>query len=54
LICSSEFAELQKLCDRIYIICDGVLERQIQRADFSEERLLLEVSSGLEVEYNER
>ena len=54
LICSSEFAELQKLCERIYIICDGVLERQILRAEFSEERLLLEVSSGLEVEYNER
>ena len=50
LISSSEFPELQKLCDRIYTIRDGMLDGQLARDDFSEERLLLEVSSGLEGE----
>ena len=44
LISSSEFAELQTLCDRIYLIKDGVLSGQLHRSEFSEERLLLEVS----------
>lgn len=44
LIASAEFSELLKLCDRIYCIADDRLGTCLQRADFSEERLLLEVS----------
>ena len=54
LISSSEFSELQKLCDRIYTIRDGRLEGELSRNDFSEERLLLEVSSGLQGERHDR
>jgi ribose transport system ATP-binding protein len=33
-----------KLCDRIYCIADKSVGRCLDRADFSEERLLLEVN----------
>ncbi len=44
LIASAEFGELLKLCDRIYCIADGALGTCLERSDFSEERLLLEVN----------
>ncbi len=44
LIASAEFAELLKLCDRIHCIADGALGTRLDRGDFSEERLLLEVN----------
>ncbi|WP_131195812.1 sugar ABC transporter ATP-binding protein [Lichenihabitans psoromatis] len=43
-IASAEFGELLKLCDRIYCITDDRLSSCLDRADFSEERLLLEVN----------
>lgn len=44
LLCSSDFAELTALCDRIYCIANGVLGAPLLRAALSEDRLLLEVS----------
>ncbi len=44
LIASAEMAELLTLCDRIHPIADGTLGPCLDRADFSEERLLLEVN----------
>ena len=44
LITSAEFPEMLKLCDRIYCIADKSVGRCLDRADFSEERLLLEVN----------
>ena len=44
LIASAEFGELIKLCDRIYCIADDTLGACLDRSDFSEERLLLEVN----------
>jgi ABC-type sugar transport system ATPase subunit len=44
LIASAEFAELIKLCDRIYCIANGALGVCLDRQDFSEARLLLEVN----------
>ncbi len=44
LIASAEFAELLKLCDRIHCIADDTLGTRLDRGDFSEERLLLEVN----------
>ncbi len=44
LITSTEFPELLKLCDRIYCITHKTFGVCLQRGDFSEERLLLEVS----------
>lgn len=44
LVTSAEFAELLKLCDRIYCLADGAVASCLSRADFSEERLLLEVN----------
>jgi ribose transport system ATP-binding protein len=44
LIASAEFGELLKLCDRIHCIADNTLGICLERADFSEERLLLEVN----------
>ena len=44
LIASAEFGELLKLCDRIHCIADDTLGTCLDRADFSEERLLLEVN----------
>lgn len=44
LIASAEFAELLKLCDRIHCIADDTLGTCLDRGDFSEERLLLEVN----------
>ena len=43
-IASAEFDELLKLCDRIHCIADRTLSVCIERSDFSEERLLLEVN----------
>jgi ribose transport system ATP-binding protein len=44
LITSAEFSEMLKLCDRIYCIANKTLGRSLDRCDFTEERLLLEVS----------
>ncbi len=44
LISSAEFAELIALCDRIYCITQNSVGRCLSRAEFSEDRLLLEVS----------
>ena len=44
LITSTEFPELLKLCDRIYCITHKTVGVCLQRAEFSEERLLLAVS----------
>jgi ribose transport system ATP-binding protein len=44
LIASAEFGELIELCDRIYCIANGALGVCLDRQDFSEERLLLEVN----------
>lgn len=44
LIASAEFAELTKLCDRVYCIADGVLGTCLVREQLSEDRLLLEVA----------
>ena len=44
LITSTEFPELLKLCDRIYCISHNSVDVCLQRAEFSEERLLLAVS----------
>jgi ribose transport system ATP-binding protein len=44
LITSTDFPELLKLCDRIYCITHKTVGVCLQRADFSEERLLLAVS----------
>ncbi len=44
LVSSAEFAELITLCDRIYCISDHTLGRCLARDEFSEDRLLLEVS----------
>lgn len=44
LIASAEFSEMLKLCDRIYCIADGVVGRCLERDEFSEARLLLEVN----------
>ena len=44
LIASAEFPEMLKLCDRIYCIAHGSLGRCLERTEFSEERLLLEVN----------
>ena len=44
LIASAEFAEMLTLCDRIYCIADKTVGHCLDRPDFSEERLLLEVN----------
>ena len=44
LITSTEFPEMLKLCDRIYCIAHKSVDVCLQRAEFSEERLLLAVS----------
>ncbi|WP_277188082.1 sugar ABC transporter ATP-binding protein [Caballeronia sp. BR00000012568055] len=44
LIASAEFDEMLKLCDRIYCIADGAVGECLDRNDFSEARLLLEVN----------
>ncbi|MDQ0395328.1 sugar ABC transporter ATP-binding protein [Labrys monachus] len=44
LIASAEFPEMLKLCDRIYCVADKSIGTCLDRADFSEERLLLEVN----------
>ena len=44
LIASAEFGELLKLCDRILCIADVALGTCLDRAEFSEARLLLEVN----------
>ena len=44
LIASAEFGELLKLCDRVYCIAHDTLGTCLDRRDFSEERLLLEVN----------
>ncbi len=44
LIASAEFAELIKLCDRVYCISHGALQTCLSRADLTEDRLLLEVA----------
>ncbi|CAM5769324.1 putative ribose/galactose/methyl galactoside import ATP-binding protein 3 [Labrys miyagiensis] len=44
LIASAEFPEMLKLCDRIYCIANKSIGTCLERADFSEERLLLEVN----------
>ncbi|WP_250469710.1 sugar ABC transporter ATP-binding protein [Caballeronia sp. GAFFF2] len=44
LIASAEFEEMLKLCDRIYCIADGVVGECLDRTEFSEARLLLEVN----------
>ena len=43
-ITSAEFAEMLKLCDRIYCIADKKLRTCLQRSEFSEARILLEVN----------
>ena len=42
--CLREFGELLKLCDRVYCIAHDTLGTCLDRRDFSEERLLLEVN----------
>ena len=44
IVTSAEFGEMLKLCDRIYCVADKVLGACLDRTDFSEERLLLEVN----------
>ena len=44
IITSAEFGEMIKLCDRIYCVADDRLGTCLGRADYSEERLLLEVN----------
>lgn len=43
LIASAEYSEMLNLCDRIYCIANKSIERCLDRCDFTEERLLLEV-----------
>jgi ribose transport system ATP-binding protein len=44
LIASADFSEMLTLCDRIYCIADGGVGRCLERDEFSEARLLLEVN----------
>lgn len=44
LVTSADFSELVTLCNRVYCIRDGVVATEIERADLSEDRLLVEVS----------
>ena len=44
LITSAEFGELLALCDRIYVVRNGEVARDIPRGACGEEQLLLEVS----------
>jgi ribose transport system ATP-binding protein len=44
LITSAEFGELLALCDRIYVVRNGEVTRDIKRGACGEEQLLLEVS----------
>jgi ribose transport system ATP-binding protein len=44
LVSSAEFPEMLKLCDRIYCIADHAVGECLDRSEFSEERLLLQVN----------
>ena len=44
LVASAEFSELIALCDRVHCIAHGRLATRVERADLSEDRLLLEVN----------
>ena len=45
---SSEIPELMGVCDRIAVMCEGALSGEVQRADFSQERIMA-LASAIEV-----
>lgn len=45
---SSEIPELMGVCDRIAVMCEGVLSGEVQREDFSQERIMA-LASAIEV-----
>ena len=43
---SSELPELLGMCDRIYVLCEGALTGEVQKQDFSQERIMDYATGG--------
>jgi ABC-type sugar transport system ATPase subunit len=43
---SSELPELLGMCDRIYIVCEGRINGEISREEFTQERIMNLATGG--------
>ena len=47
LIISSELPELLGMCDRLYVMCQGRMTGELDRSDFSQEKVMAMAVSDL-------